>query len=59
MTNDVIRVGIIGADARASWAGASHVPALAAHLRAALPILPDGTLTLVARAWAVRGRQPD
>jgi len=32
--------------------------ALAAHLRAALPIMPDGTLALVARAWAVRARQP-
>ncbi|MFD7025678.1 Gfo/Idh/MocA family protein [Promicromonospora sukumoe] len=31
MTNDLIRVGIIGADARASWAGAAHVPALAAQ----------------------------
>ena len=32
--------------------------ALETHLRAALPIMPDGTLTLIARAWAVRGRQP-
>ncbi|MEV1044631.1 Gfo/Idh/MocA family oxidoreductase [Streptomyces sp. NPDC049916] len=31
MNSDVIRVGIIGADTRASWAGASHVPALAAQ----------------------------
>lgn len=31
MTNIPIRVGIIGADTRASWAGASHVPALAAQ----------------------------
>lgn len=31
MANDLIRVGIIGADARASWAGAAHVPALAAQ----------------------------
>ncbi|MFJ7417536.1 Gfo/Idh/MocA family protein [Streptomyces uncialis] len=31
MRSDVIRVGIIGADTRASWAGASHIPALAAQ----------------------------
>jgi predicted dehydrogenase len=31
--SDTIRVGIIGADTRASWAGASHVPALAAQPR--------------------------
>jgi trans-aconitate methyltransferase len=33
--------------------------ALEAHLRAALPLRPDGSFTLGARAWAVRGRQPD
>ena len=31
MSNRPLRVGIIGADAQASWAGASHVPALAAQ----------------------------
>lgn len=31
MSGKVIRVGIIGADIRASWAGASHIPALAAQ----------------------------
>ncbi|WP_275003265.1 Gfo/Idh/MocA family protein [Promicromonospora iranensis] len=31
MTSNVIRVGIIGADTRASWAGASHIPAVAAQ----------------------------
>ena len=31
MSNNPIRVGIIGADTKASWAGASHVPALAAQ----------------------------
>jgi predicted dehydrogenase len=31
MTENPIRVGIIGADTRASWAGASHIPALAAQ----------------------------
>ncbi|ANY05124.1 Gfo/Idh/MocA family protein [Pseudonocardia sp. HH130630-07] len=36
MTTTPIRVGIIGADTRASWAGASHVPALAAQPRFAL-----------------------
>jgi predicted dehydrogenase len=30
---DTIRVGIIGADTRASWAGASHIPALAVQPR--------------------------
>ncbi|GAB2869891.1 Gfo/Idh/MocA family protein [Streptomyces mayteni] len=31
MESNVVRVGIIGADTKASWAGASHVPALAAQ----------------------------
>lgn len=31
MSDEKYRVGIIGADARASWAGASHVPALQAQ----------------------------
>lgn len=31
MSNNPIRVGVIGADTRASWAGASHIPALAAQ----------------------------
>ncbi|ONK09584.1 1,5-anhydro-D-fructose reductase [Streptomyces sp. MP131-18] len=31
MASSLIRVGIIGADTKASWAGASHVPALAAQ----------------------------
>ncbi|MER6969763.1 Gfo/Idh/MocA family oxidoreductase [Nocardioides sp. NPDC000445] len=31
MSKEPIRVGIIGADTKASWAGASHVPALAAQ----------------------------
>lgn len=31
MSQRKYRVGIIGADARASWAGASHIPALAAQ----------------------------
>ncbi|VVS97271.1 Gfo/Idh/MocA family oxidoreductase [Rhizobium sp. EC-SD404] len=31
MSNKQFRVGIIGADTQASWAGASHVPALAAQ----------------------------
>lgn len=31
MSNDQIRVGVIGADTRASWAGASHIPVLAAQ----------------------------
>ncbi|MFF3822587.1 Gfo/Idh/MocA family protein [Streptomyces griseus] len=31
MSSDLIRVGIIGADTQASWAGASHIPALAAQ----------------------------
>lgn len=32
--------------------------ALAAELRARLPIAPDGSITLNARAWAVRARHP-
>lgn len=32
--------------------------ALAAHLRAALPIAAEGSVRLVARAWAVRARTP-
>ncbi|MFB7579474.1 methyltransferase domain-containing protein [Streptomyces hydrogenans] len=28
-------------------------------LRAALPVRPDGSITLTARAWAVRGRRPE
>ncbi len=31
--------------------------ALHDHLRAALPIAPDGSIPLIARAWAVRGRR--
>jgi SAM-dependent methyltransferase len=31
--------------------------ALRDHLRARLPIEPDGTIDLIARAWAVRGRR--
>ncbi|CAM5685817.1 hypothetical protein STENM36S_09395 [Streptomyces tendae] len=31
MSSNLIRVGIIGADTKASWAGASHIPALAAQ----------------------------
>ncbi|MFE2193181.1 Gfo/Idh/MocA family protein [Streptomyces olivaceus] len=31
MSSTLIRVGIIGADTKASWAGASHIPALAAQ----------------------------
>ncbi|MEO3928402.1 Gfo/Idh/MocA family oxidoreductase [Micromonosporaceae bacterium B7E4] len=31
MASNLIRVGIIGADTKASWAGASHIPALAAQ----------------------------
>ncbi|MFI2485993.1 Gfo/Idh/MocA family protein [Promicromonospora kroppenstedtii] len=31
MASNPIRVGIIGADTKASWAGASHIPALAAQ----------------------------
>ncbi|MDN5749748.1 MAG: Gfo/Idh/MocA family oxidoreductase, partial [Pseudonocardia sp.] len=48
MTSKVIRVGIIGADTRASWAGASHVPALAAQ--------PQLTLTAVATRRAESAR---
>ncbi|MCO8277075.1 Gfo/Idh/MocA family oxidoreductase [Actinoplanes sp. TRM 88003] len=33
MSSNTIRVGVIGADTRASWAGASHIPALAAQPR--------------------------
>ncbi|WP_433087447.1 Gfo/Idh/MocA family protein [Dactylosporangium sp. CA-052675] len=40
MTSKTIRVGIIGADTKASWAGASHIPALAAQ--------PQFTLAAVA-----------
>lgn len=40
MSRNLIRVGIIGADTRASWAGASHIPALAAQ--------PQFTLAAVA-----------
>jgi predicted dehydrogenase len=40
MSSTVIRVGIIGADTKASWAGASHIPALAAQ--------PQYTLAAVA-----------
>jgi SAM-dependent methyltransferase len=32
--------------------------ALRDHIRARLPIAPDGTIRLVARAWAVRARRP-
>jgi SAM-dependent methyltransferase len=32
--------------------------ALAQRLRASLPIRPDGSIHLTARAWAVRGRRP-
>ena len=31
MTNMPLRIGIIGADIRASWAGASHIPAIQAQ----------------------------
>jgi predicted dehydrogenase len=31
MSNKKLRVGIIGADTKASWAGASHIPAILAH----------------------------
>ncbi|MDQ2139982.1 Gfo/Idh/MocA family oxidoreductase [Alcaligenaceae bacterium B3P038] len=31
MTSNRLRVGIIGADTKASWAGASHIPAIDAH----------------------------
>ncbi len=31
--------------------------ALRDHLHAALPIAPDGSISLIARAWAVRGRR--
>lgn len=40
MSSTRIRVGIIGADTKASWAGASHIPALAAQ--------PQYTLAAVA-----------
>ncbi|WP_250004668.1 Gfo/Idh/MocA family protein [Actinoplanes sp. M2I2] len=40
MSSTVIRVGIIGADTKASWAGAAHIPALAAQ--------PQYTLAAVA-----------
>jgi len=36
MSKNPIRVGIIGADTAASWAGASHIPAIAAQPRFAL-----------------------
>ncbi|GAA0939901.1 Gfo/Idh/MocA family oxidoreductase [Pseudonocardia zijingensis] len=36
MSSNVIRVGIIGADTKASWAGASHIPALVAQPQFAL-----------------------
>jgi predicted dehydrogenase len=36
MSSSVIRVGIIGADTKASWAGASHIPALVAQPQFAL-----------------------
>jgi hypothetical protein len=32
--------------------------ALRERLRAALPVAPDGSIPLVARAWAVRGTRP-
>ncbi len=32
--------------------------ALRERLRATLPTEPDGSIRLVARAWAVRGRKP-
>lgn len=32
--------------------------ALRDHIRVRLPIAPDGSISLVARAWAVRGAQP-
>jgi SAM-dependent methyltransferase len=35
-----------------------HRSALRERVRARLPILPDGSISLVARAWAVRGRAP-
>ncbi|BBG00724.1 MULTISPECIES: Gfo/Idh/MocA family protein [Pseudonocardia] len=49
MTHHPIRVGIIGADTKASWAGAAHVPALAAQ--------PQFELAAVAtrRAESARG----
>ncbi|MBR8742728.1 Gfo/Idh/MocA family protein [Nocardiopsis sp. MG754419] len=31
MSDQRIRVGVVGADTRASWAGGSHIPALSAH----------------------------
>lgn len=36
MSDPKFRVGIIGADAKASWAGASHIPALASQPRLVL-----------------------
>ena len=32
---------------------------LRGHIRSALPIEPDGSIRLIARAWAVRGIRPD
>jgi predicted dehydrogenase len=40
MSHTPLRIGIIGADTQASWAGASHIPAIQAH--------PGLTLTAVA-----------
>jgi hypothetical protein len=35
-----------------------HQQALRERVRAALPVSPDGSIALTARAWAVRGRSP-
>lgn len=38
--------------------GEAERAALREHIRAALPVEPDGRIRLVGRAWAVRGRSP-
>ena len=39
--------------------GEDHRTALRDRVRSRLPIAPDGSISLVARAWAVRGAAPD
>jgi hypothetical protein len=44
-----------GAHAEPRWGNPQAYEALRAHLRASLPLEPDSSLRLTARAWALRG----
>jgi predicted dehydrogenase len=57
MSGNPIRVGIIGADTAASWAGASHIPAIAAQSRYVLEAVAtrrEGSAKRAAEAFHAR-----